>query len=214
MTMRSTQPQHDRALRRGPPVVFRLALTALLTITACKAGPGSPCTTTGDCQDALVCFVPSELPDEVATRFTFDELALHLPQDRCVSTEDLQRAGASVKAALDAERAALAAAEARCRVPCKHFGRCTPTEDDCIATNEPDCLRSRSCTLAGFCTPKDGKCIVGKDADCQASGWCKSFGRCTAGPEKCTVGSDEECQNSNACKSFRQCRAKDGRCVR
>ena len=191
-----------------------LALTSILTLAACKAGPGSPCATTSDCRESLFCFVPTEVPDELAGGFTFDDLALHLERATCVSREDLERTTTKIEDRLAAERAAAAADAARCAVPCKHFGRCTPTEDDCIATNEPDCLQSRSCTLAGFCTPENGKCIVGKDADCQASGWCKSFGRCTAGEEKCVPGSDQDCQGSNACRNFRQCRLEDGRCVR
>lgn len=121
---------------------------------------------------------------------------------------------------------------------CRDAGRCTLSDNACVAGKAADCIASTGCTTNGHCSLADGVCKATSDDDCAASARCKRAGHChfngtychasTASDcaalcaesglcqpkdDNCTAVRDEDCAASVACKSGGRCVAKGGVCV-
>jgi len=87
---------------------------------------------------------------------------------------------------------------------CKHQGRCTPQNGECVPT-KPDCEKIRDCTQFGKCSPLDYNCSTVTSADCKLSELCKEQGYCTFQNGGCALLSDEDCKQTRLCRDEGRC---------
>jgi len=95
---------------------------------------------------------------------------------------------------------------------CKYSGRCTAKGGQCVINSDADCRQSSACQSVGTCTFKDGACIVGWDIDCRQSFLCADWGKCTHKAGECIIGSAADCKSSKLCSVYKYCSYKDGKC--
>jgi hypothetical protein len=100
-----------------------------------------------------------------------------------------------------------------CRDQCRYTGQCKAVAGKCIAGDDADCVRSRTCAQSGLCKAVAGRCAPGGDADCWQSEGCAKTGRCTARGGYCIAATDDECGQTTACVQRGLCKVAAGKCV-
>jgi len=112
-----------------------------------------------------------------------------------------------------------------CTERCKQSGACkySPQHGRCIAVNEEDCKKARSCVTRGSCSLSGVYCVPTTNKHCEESGGCKEQAFCTLelanskpwiSINTCSVKKAKDCKQSDLCKYLGECKFSQGECVK
>lgn len=179
------------------PTSSLIAVLAILSLSACKAGVDGTCGATSDCAEGLRC----------VRQVCVDPAAQH----RCE-----QSAGCKDSGQCFARRGAcVVGPDADCRRArfCTSKGHCTLAEGRCGAATDADCKDKDICRSHGACQATGGACRPRSTAWCRGLTICRELGRCSLDPDGlCVAASDADCRRSAECTRRRRCTADQGEC--
>ncbi|MCB9738619.1 MAG: hypothetical protein H6747_05065 [Deltaproteobacteria bacterium] len=100
--------------------------------------------------------------------------------------------------ARETQDAGMTDADCRNSFWCSEKGRCTASNDSCVATGAADCEASSECQSKGFCAPVDNQC---RFRPCVQRELCTKLGYCTDGPDNtCCNDAKMCCDDAGNCK--------------